>query len=193
MSMTGRRLRWLVIGRTATGKDTLSRVYASLGHTPCLSYTTRPRRDAADAGHMFVTPSEAASLGDRMAETTIADYVYFMTRELVDASDVIVIDPTGFWELLSRMPDDRFGLVYVRARDEVRRQRYAGRGQNGTPFDVRDASEDAQFTTFEQDVAAVAPHRIVCAIDFDNSSSDLTDIDRVARLMDSIARTFEGR
>jgi guanylate kinase len=144
----------LIVGRTASGKDTLaSAVHDRYGLTFVKSYTTRPKRYAGEDTHVFVTPDEAKPLlKDAVAYTKIGEYEYFATKQQVLASDGYIIDPRGVSELCKNMPETRFAIAYVRAAVTRRREAAMSRGDEETEdaaFVARERSEDAEFTRFE--------------------------------------------
>lgn len=141
----------LVVGRTASGKDTLAKMLEGVGFKSVLSYTTRPSRGPEDR-HIFITEEEASRYTERAAETVINGYQYFTTREQLADCDVYVIDPNGVRELLSKYSNMQFTIVYVLAGEEIRKSRYMSRQATKEveeEFEKRNASEDAQFSDFE--------------------------------------------
>lgn len=147
------------------------------------SYTTRPQRDELDVGHTFISDGEAASMPDRVAETTIGDTLYFMTREQVTVSDVIVIDPDGLYELVRALPDEDFGIVIVDAPTGVRRARYALRGSDGKGFDERDAQEAVRFDGFEDKLAHDTPQNVCAVYKVPNAGDGTEHLEGMAALM----------
>lgn len=146
----------LVIGRTATGKDTLAAEMAKLGLSFVKSYTTRPKRSEDEDTHIFVSDSEADVLWDEAAATTVINELrYFATKAQVEENDAYIIDPRGMYELLENMPGTDFAIVYLRADKSESRKRALGRVSDerredeAKVFDSRYASEDAQFCEFE--------------------------------------------
>lgn len=140
----------LVVGRTASGKDTIVEKLEDAGFKPVLSYTTRPSRGPADR-HIFITEEEAAKYTERAAETVINGHQYFTTYEQLEDCDVYIVDPTGVYELLSKYPNIEFTIVYVLAGENVRKSRYMSRQaiKDVEEFEERNSSEDAQFSDFE--------------------------------------------
>lgn len=153
-------MRYLIIGRTASGKDTLAeKLVADYDFTAVKSATTRPKRSDEEDTHIFVTPDEAAAETDKVAQTTIGDYEYYATRAAVEAADIYVIDPDGARELSLKMPDDDFHIVYMSVAPEKRKEKFVERAMAGDPnlsendaaelFEQREASEDERFSAFE--------------------------------------------
>ncbi len=151
----------LVVGRTASGKDTFVKQLEGVGFKPVLSYTTRPSRGPEDR-HIFITEEEAARYTERAAETVINGYQYFITYDQLEDCNVYVIDPKGVYELLGKYPDMLFDIIYVLADDDIRKSRYVSRQATEEveeEFEKRNSSEDAQFLDFEEWIWNVDPDK----------------------------------
>lgn len=180
----GDRPRLLVIGRTASGKDTLADALRwELGLTFVKSCTTRPKRTPDEDTHVFLTEAQAGPLlGGAVAYTRIGDYSYFTTAKQVMEADGYVIDPIGMRMLCRNMPDARFVIAHVHA-DAGQRLRHAVRRGDAeveaTAFARREAAEDAEFTAFERDARAYAdgdrgalPPNVSLVVDVENRYDD---------------------
>ena len=111
--------KFLIIGRTASGKSSIAKaVCEKLGLNQVISYTTRPRRpkekDCVD--HIFITEEDVEKYKDDIAAyTEINGYKYFTTYDVLDKSDVYVIDPIGVDNLKLKCGDQyRFIEIYIR-------------------------------------------------------------------------------
>lgn len=157
-----RDLKILIVGRTASGKDSLAEILEE-GHgmTQVLSYTTRPKRYDDEKTHVFITSEEAANINDKVAYTRIGEYEYFATKQQVEESDIYIIDPPGMEELFVKMPDTDFLVVQVDADRDIRMQRSVNRQDSSKSseearriFDERDKNEDKRFLDFERTIMA---------------------------------------
>lgn len=158
---TATRPRLLIIGRTASGKDTLADALRhACGMTFVKSCTTRPRRTPDEDTHVFITEQQAEPLvRDAVAYTKIGDYIYFTTAQQVMETEGYVIDPIGMRMLCANMPNTQFVIAYVHADDAKRRQHAMQRGdaaREAAAFAERNASEDAEFDGFERDITDYA-------------------------------------
>lgn len=87
---------YLIIGPSGSGKTTISEnLRDKYGYKLVESYTTRPPRYPGERGHIFVSDEEFDTLGEMCAYTEYNGYRYGVTREIVDESDIYVIDPPG--------------------------------------------------------------------------------------------------
>lgn len=154
-------MKYLIVGRTAAGKDTLAHILEEeYGFRQVLSATTRPRRSPDEATHRFVTEAEAAAETDKVAQTRIGDYLYYATRADVEAADLYIIDPPGMMQLARAMPEEEFALIVVVARRLRRAEAFALRARQGNPFltskealemfNERDTQEASRFSELEK-------------------------------------------
>lgn len=147
-------MKYLIIGRTASGKSTFGRILEKIGKKGVVSYTTRPKRNEDDNDHIFITPEEAKTYTDKVATTTINGYEYFATRKQVSDADYYIIDPNGFYELTDNMPEENFLVINIQADEKDRKKAYLSReSANEIEFQKRNKAENRQFTEFERNLA----------------------------------------
>lgn len=148
----------LIVGRTGTGKDYLAQKLTDLGLKQVISFATRPKRSPDEDSHIFITEEEAARLTDRVAKTRIDGYEYFSTKRQVDSCDVYIIDPKGLYELVDAMPETHFIIAHITADTSKSFEHAANRAEDREKekgvVRSRSASEDEQFTEWEERVAA---------------------------------------
>ena len=142
-----------LMGRTASGKDTLARKLCErVGLRQIISYTTRPRRTNEGDTHIFISDAEYQALEDSgqiAAFTQIGPYRYCCTVEQLYNNDIYVIDPEGVKHLRAlNLPDLRLVTVYVNVPDDVRTERALNkRGDDRLVLMKRDRAERDQFRT----------------------------------------------
>lgn len=174
---------YLVVGRTGSGKDYLVNKLEKKGLTQVISYTTRPRRNDKEKSHIFITRDESEKQLCKVTKTVINEYEYFATKEQVENADIYIIDPDAIDTLVRNMPDTEFQIVYVEANDELNRRINAVKRANDkikeeTVFEERNASENEEFTKFENiihsemDQSVCFAQNISCVILFKNDYSD---------------------
>lgn len=153
-------VKFLVAGRTASGKSTIVRaVCERLGLKQVKSLTTRPPRAAElnnpDCDHYFVSDEEFRKLNNSKefaAYTEINGCKYATTFEEIDNSDIYVIDPKGIQYLKEQCKDKyRFIEIYIRVPYLVAKNRYIERGGTGTEFKRRYDQESSQFKEYENE------------------------------------------
>lgn len=148
----------LILGRSATGKDSLTdRLCERTGLTKLISYTTRERRNGEGDTHKFVseeTYHQMKAEGKVAAETKIGEYYYWSTTDQLYENDIYIIDYPGVKTLQDLdLPNLNYVTVYIHI-DEQERQRRALelRGDDKKKFLSRSFSEKKQFEELEKNV-----------------------------------------
>lgn len=147
--------KFLIVGRTASGKSTITRLAAEqLGLKVLKSYCTRPpRNDETESDHIFVKPEDVEKYRDRMIAYTdkVDEYVRFATIDQLEEADFYIIDPYGIEYLKSlHIPDMEFIEIYIRVPTMDLAKRASVRGDSMEIFDKRFYEENEQFTQYEK-------------------------------------------
>lgn len=155
---------FLIIGRTAVGKSTLSKEVAKNMNLKILkSYTDRPMRDGEtleDADHIFLNKDQADHIlaNEKIIAYTdsIGDgYRRFATLNQLMESDIYIIDPVGVKELkscsLSEMKDINLVEIYIRTPHFLAKEQAQKRGDELTYYYKRHQQESAQFDEYEKE------------------------------------------
>lgn len=146
-----------VAGRSSAGKSTIVRkLVEKYGLNVVQSYTTRAPRESEikngleNSDHLFISDEEFDKLENIAAETTINGVRYCTTMDVIRDSDFYVIDPLGITSLRENCGKD-FHIVqfYVYAEEEIRKQRFMGRGKTEAEFKQRNDAENSQFSEYE--------------------------------------------
>lgn len=150
------RTIYLLVGRTGSGKTTVAQILEQeKGWKTVKSYTTRPPRpgEIESGDHLFITSDEVSQYkSDMAAYTKIGDFEYFTTIDVLNQSDIYVIDPNGINSLMSTVGDQfNFMIVNVEATKEIRKQRVMERDPTKANFEAREAAETEQFDKFEKE------------------------------------------
>lgn len=152
-----RQILITVAGRNSAGKSLIAKKVAeALGLNVVKSYATRkPRPEELQKGlencdHIFVSDEEYDKLENITAETEINGARYCTTQEILDNSDIYVIDPKGIKDLKERC-GSRYKLLqfYIYADADKRTARFVARGESKAKFEAREQSEDEQFLDYE--------------------------------------------
>ena len=110
-----------IIGRTASGKSTIVNAVAKDLNLKILkSYTTRTRRQSEigdNCDHTFISVDDVDKYRDDMvAYTERAGYCSFATKEQLMNSDIYIINPSGFSDLIEStkdIPDIRLVDIWI--------------------------------------------------------------------------------
>lgn len=152
-----RQILITVAGRNSAGKSLIAKKVAeALGLNVVKSYATRkPRPEELQKGlencdHIFVSDEEYDKLENITAETEINGARYCTTQEVLDNSDIYVIDPKGIKDLKERC-GSRYKILqfYIYADADKRAARFVARGETKAKFEAREQSEDEQFCNYE--------------------------------------------
>ena len=149
-----------IIGRTASGKDTVARILREeKGLKQVKSYTTRDRRYPKEDTHIFISRDEAEKkLREEqiVAKTKVNKNLYFATLSQLWDNDIYIIDPNGLYGLLDHFHSIPIDILYVMSGQEERGKRAEERGHNPIRekqiYEKRELDEDEQFSKFEKTI-----------------------------------------
>lgn len=144
----------IIVGRTASGKDTLARHLENNGRTTLITYTTRPRRPGEGHTHHFI--DDADSYPNKWVDTEINGYVYFFLEEDVYKHDILIVDAIGVYKLFAQPTFNRpYRVIYLDVDEETRKARYIARADTTEEdFIRRNNDEKEQFDEFEQRITS---------------------------------------
>lgn len=158
---------FLIIGRTATGKSTISKKVANkLGLTVLKSYTDRPKRRGEtdeNSDHTFITVSEADEMLSHpeqivaSTDSVANGHRYFSTVNQVLTSDFYIIDPIGVEDLketqekIKELKDVEFIEIYIRTPYAKQKNNAHKRGTSFHDFESRYSQESKQFSQYEKE------------------------------------------
>lgn len=140
----------IIMGRAASGKDTLADRIKDKDRTMVLSHTTRQKRAGEEDTHIFIDTIEP--FNDRWLETEINGHHYFIQEEDLYNHDILLVDPKGFLELIKKEQFTRpYQMFYIDTPLPTRRERYLQRDHiSEKDFIKRNSDEDLQFSNFEE-------------------------------------------
>lgn len=151
-----KKLLFCILGRTASGKDTLTAaVCKELELRQLISYTTRPKRSPTESTHIFAANKDFnAHLRENkiITYTKIGDYYYWSTKDQLYENDLYVIDYNGLEYLKQRIDgnDVKLVTVYIDVPANVRQKRFMLREHtDARKFIERTQSENEQFNKLE--------------------------------------------
>lgn len=138
---------YLFVGPSGSGKTTITKELEKKYHyIPISSYTTRPPRYEGEEGHIFVTENEFDNLGEMAAYTKYNGYRYGVTSEIIDKSDLYVIDPAGVKYFQKHYHGNKKPIIiFISADPSIRIQRMKARGDNENDIYVRLRTDMFEF------------------------------------------------
>lgn len=149
-----RKIVFLVIGRSGSGKDTLvNYMCQKYGLKKLKSYTTRPPRQNEEDTHIFISPEDVQKYRDDIiAYTKIGEFEYFATKSQLKDINFYIIDPKGIQDL-EKIPNlkEEFSFIklFIYLPEKERKKRIALRGDSEEAFLKRQEGEKQQFDNFE--------------------------------------------
>lgn len=139
----------LLVGSSASGKDTIAHKLVECGYRQLLSYTTRPQRINEKNTHIFITDDEVDQYkNDMIAYTQIGKFQYFATKQQLLNSDLYVIDPIGVKYLKQIVKDIKFVTIHISLPENIRFERALKRGDKKGDIIKRFIDEDNRFKEF---------------------------------------------
>jgi guanylate kinase len=141
-----------LVGKTASGKDTIARYITETYHIPqVVSYTTRPIRPSEQDGreHYFISEEKMAELvADdknlfayvKFPETGY-EYCASLDKDEQAQDWVYIIDPVGIQYMKEKHPEMDVVAIYVDLPEEEILKRAAGRGDSPEAVRARLDSE----------------------------------------------------
>lgn len=120
-----------LLGESGCGKSSVARLLSErYGWKVLKSYTDRPRRGPNDNDHIFLTPAayDIIPINDKIAETTFNGHRYCATIDQANDSQIYIIDPAGYCELIKHYKD--VVPIYIAAYPQVRYSRMIARGDS---------------------------------------------------------------
>lgn len=147
---------YCIMGRTASGKDTLvntiiERFGDRFGYKKLKSYTTRPRRVGEGDTHIFINKSEVENYTSRIvAYTKFGEYEYFATSDQFEECDFYIIDPIGYYELKQKtfygeLKNVNLVPILCLVASDERKRRSVLRGDDPEVFKAREEAENDRF------------------------------------------------
>lgn len=168
-------MKVLIVGRTASGKDTLREALErKYGWKFVKSYTTRRKRFEGEDTHLFVSQQQANSIKNKVAVTFVNNGngwdEYFATEEQVQEADAYIVDPVGMYLLCASMPYEHFIVAYVKPVSTYLQFKHVMKRFDGFhPYKAikRIVSENSEFVQFEKYMRCEGVKRVQVRIQVD--------------------------
>lgn len=145
--------RIILVGKAASGKDYLRRVFLENGYSNAVSYTTRPARVGEKEGVDYKFISEELAR-DYINNNIFLEYVYFngwiygTTKEQWDTEKVFIMTPAGLSHAEGVDRDESF-VIYLNIKAEDRFDRLFSRQMPGDSIERRMMADEVDFKNFE--------------------------------------------
>lgn len=148
-------MKYVIVGRDGTGKTLMANMLSKNGLKLLKTYTTRPKRYPSEDTYHFITPEESAAISDKCLDMEYNGYEYFTRLADVNECDVMILDPTGVYDIAEMLPNESLHIIHMTSNNTVRKNRAENRGEDKERetenFENRD--KDPRFDIFETRIA----------------------------------------
>lgn len=151
----------LLIGKTATGKDTIQKELIKIGMNSVVSYTTRPKREHETEGveyHFitkedFLNKEEQGFFAETVSYNVASGETWYYGSAVEDLSDdkVIIVNPHGL-EQLRKIKSLNPIAFYITAGEETICNRLRERGDNAAEARRRLNADDVDFADISKNI-----------------------------------------
>jgi guanylate kinase len=145
------RKKLIILGKSASGKDTLRKMLSEKGFKISISHTTRPQRsneiDGAD--YHFVTLEKFEALERELffiESEKFRDWKYGRSREAVEMADLLILTASGVSNLLKHFDRENFYIVETVCPSDKRMERSALRGDDRAEIERRFIADELDFS-----------------------------------------------
>ena len=151
----------LILGKSGSGKDYLTRKLVQLGLKPCIKWTTRPMRKFEKQGitYNFVNESKFTKSIEKSEFLAYQKFnvtpegrdpetwYYGITNEEFQNSQVMIMTPEEFKNITPEIRKGCF-VVYLDIDRETRKKRIQGRGDKNDSVERRLEADEEDFKSF---------------------------------------------
>lgn len=171
-----------LIGKTATGKDSIKKELVKLGMDSVVTTTTRPMRDGEvqDVSYHFIDKSQFRRFKEQgfFAETTFYNTVHgtwYYGTQLKDLENnenkVIILNPDGIKSISEKIDMSKWLVVHITCPENIMKVRLYKRGDNPDEVVRRIDADRKDFKNIDRfvDIEVVnngdkTPEQIACII-----------------------------
>lgn len=122
---------YILAGRSGAGKSTIAEALANtMGAKLAKSYVDRAPRYPGEDGHVFLSREEYDELPGKILETGSPAGRYCMTEELLEGSDIAILDLKGVREVREILKDRKACVIGLSVNDNAAKRRLDGRGDD---------------------------------------------------------------
>lgn len=140
-----------LVGPSGCGKTSIANCLEIKGLIPVESYTTRAPRFKDEKGHTFITQEEFENLRGGMISTThFSECDYGITPDLLNQSDIFVVDPVGIKELKAKYDERPVVVIAYDCSENTCRKRMLERSDSDRNVDMRIENDRKMFHNFTE-------------------------------------------
>lgn len=140
-----------LVGPSGCGKTSVVNCLEMKGLKSVASYTTRKPRFKGEQGHTFISEEEFETLRNDMISTThFSGYNYGITPQLLNQSDIFIVDPAGVEELKEKYHSRPIVVMLCSCSEDTCKKRMLERGDEPESADMRIKHDRKVFAGFEK-------------------------------------------
>jgi guanylate kinase len=150
-------MKAIILGKSGTGKTSVQKCLSRAGFIPCVSHTTRPRRNKEVEGidYFFVDDHSFRAAGDKMIVTEFfpaVGWYYGKLDKEIEKADIILTTPGELQRITDFLDsiDTAYQIFLLEAPDETRRMRSITRGDSITEIERRIMADNKDFEETEK-------------------------------------------
>jgi guanylate kinase len=143
-----------IVGKSCSGKDRLASLLQDHGFKKAVFHTSRPPRhyEADGVHYKFLDEGRFRNMIDsnEMIECrSFNDWHYGLSYEEYQNSEVLIITPSGFRDILKKESRDNLLVVYVDTNSRERIKRSVNRGDDSAEILRRYLADEEDFQDFK--------------------------------------------
>lgn len=156
----------IIMGKSASGKDTLRSLLIAKGLKEAISYTTRPMREGEVDGkdYNFISLEEFNELESKnffLESEKFRDWKYGRSYESIEEGDIFIATVTGTAHMIEKLGREKFYVLELECSDEIRKERSLNRGDDPAEVERRLKTDDSDFSaarSFETNLKLNSEH-----------------------------------
>ena len=143
----------VIVGKSASGKNTIASAFEKYGYKRAVTHTSRdPRPGEVDGtDYHFVDKDYFEGMidsGQFIESDCLNDWYYGMSREEYEKSQMLILTPRGVRTMVRILGRDAFYILYVDAPSSVRVGRSLRRGDDQSEVSRRLGTDYVDFEDF---------------------------------------------
>ena len=144
-------IKLIILGKSASGKDTLRSKLIEKGYKEAISYTTRPKRPHEVDGkdYHFISLEEFNRLENEdffLESETFREWKYGRSYESIEEGDIFIATVTGTANMIEKLGREKFYVLELSCNDEFRKSRSILRGDDPAEVERRLKTDAADFS-----------------------------------------------
>lgn len=151
-------MKFILIGRTATGKHFLAEKFAEKGFKVIKSYTTDPDTPKGIGYPEVIDPAVAATIPveNKFLMFSEPNTETFILHKDIEDADILILHPNDLPNFVALVPDETLHIIHMTCKDAIAQDAMesANTKHTGKTLKERQIAETPFYSKWEQDLAA---------------------------------------